>query len=269
MRRMAESFQSDERRLASLVGAAAALPGVLAISLGGSVAAGLADAASDFDLHVYWRAPLATDEQRAAGLAPVADPGSLVAGVQFWGLEDHLRVGGRPAELVYVNFDELRDELARAYGEGLAAEGFATALLYSVAAGRPLHDPQGQLAELQARLASYPEPTRRRLLASHPTLLRAYLKHLRVAQARGDLLFVQHRRYTVQMVWFNALFALNRRYHPGEKRLLAHAAGCPLQPRDLGARWQRAALLPADDTLLAETLSDLIDDLCALIEETP
>lgn len=266
---MAESFEVAERQLAPLVQAAAALPGVLAISLGGSVAAGLADASSDFDLHVYWRAPLATDEQRAAGLAPAADPGSVVAGVQFWGLEDHLRVGGRPAELVYVNIDELRDELARAYGEGLAAEGFATALLYSAAQGRPLHDPQGQLAELRARLASYPEPTRQRLMASHPTLLRAYLKHLRTAQVRGDLLFVQHRRYTVQMVWFNALFALNRRYHPGEKRLLAHAAGCPLQPHDTAARWEQAARLPADDLLLAEALSGLVEDLCALIEETP
>lgn len=266
---MAESFELVERQLAPLVQAAAALPGVLAISLGGSVAAGLADAESDFDLHVFWRAPLATDEQRAAGLAPAAEPGSLAVGVRFWGLEDHLRIGGRIVELVYVNLDELRDELARAYHEGLAAEGFATALLYSAAQGRPLHDPQGALAELRSRLASYPEPTRQLLLASHPTLLRTYLKHLRVAQARGDVLFVQHRRYTVQMVWFNALFALNRRYHPGEKRLLAHAVGCPLQPRDTAARWEHAARLPADDMLLAEMLSDLIDDLCALIEEIP
>ncbi len=87
--------------------AAARIPGVLAVSLGGSFSYGLADAASDLDLHTYARAPLADDAARAAQLAAVADPDSLRVGVTAWGLEDHLRVDGRPVELVYVDLDEL------------------------------------------------------------------------------------------------------------------------------------------------------------------
>jgi hypothetical protein len=252
--------------LQRIAAAGAALPGFEAMSLGGSAGAGLDDAQSDLDIHVYWRPPLATPEQRAAQLAGCADPGSIELEVRFWGLEDHLRVGGRDVELIYVHLEDLRAEVDRAYAEGLGAEGFATAQLYYVANGRPFYDPKAELAALRARLATYPEPTRRRLLESHPALLRAYLRHLRVAQSRGDLLFAQHRRYTIQMVFFNALFALNRLYHPGEKRLLIHAQRCAVQPPDLAARWNHIARLPADDGALADVLDELVDDLCQRIE---
>lgn len=62
----------------------------------------------------------------------------------------------------------------------------------------------------------FPEPTGDLILRHHTPLLGTYVRHLRLAQTRGDLLSVQHRRYTVQMVFFNLLFTLNRRYHPGE-----------------------------------------------------
>lgn len=246
--------------------AAAAIPGVVAVSLGGSFAFGMADEWSDIDLHVYWRAPLASDAERAAVLATVADPGSIRAGIHDWGLEDHFAIQGRLAELVYVHLDDLAESVDTAYDAGLGDEGFATAQLTYVAASRVLHDREGALAALRARLAIYPEATRRRLLASLPNLLNVYLEQLRKAQARGDLLYVQHRRYTLQMVFFNLLFALNRRYHPGEKRLLLHTETCPLRPHECAARWMRVSRLPADDPALAELLASLVGDIRHLVE---
>lgn len=259
--------QTDiEPTLNRIVAQVAGLPGFVAISLGGSAATGLDDAASDLDLHVYWRAPLADTDQRVERLARVADAGSVQANILTWGLEDHIRVGGRLVELVYLSLDDLLAEARRAYGEGLIGEGFTTALLFCAARGRPLHDATGELAALRERLlAEYPEPTRRLLLQHHPDLLRVYLKHLRLAQSRGDLLSVQQRRATVQMVFFNLLFALNRRYHPGEKRLLVHSLSCPLRPAECETRWQHAARLAADDPALAATLGDLVEELCELI----
>lgn len=246
--------------------AAAAIPGVVAVSLGGSLAFGMADEWSDIDLHVYWRAPLASDDERAAILATVADPGSIRAGIHDWGLEDHFAIQGRLAELVYVHLDDLAASVEAAYEAGLGEEGFATAQLTYIAASRVLHDSEGALAALRARLAIYPEATRRRLLGNLPNLLDVYLEQLRKAQARGDLLYVQHRRYTLQMVFFNLLFALNRRYHPGEKRLLIHSENCPLRPEACAARWAHIARLPADDPALAELLASLIDDIRHLVE---
>jgi hypothetical protein len=97
-------------------------------------------------------------------------------------------------------------------------------------------------------------------------VLRYYLELLRISQRRDDLLYVQHMRYSIQMIYFNLLFALNRLYHPGGKRLLAHAQHCAIQPADLAERWNNIARLPADDGALAGRLDELIDDLFWLIE---
>jgi len=258
---------NTEQVLRQTVAATANLSGVVAITLGGSTTTGLDDSASDLDLHVYWRAPLAPAAERAAQLAKVADEGTVETNILAWGLEDHMQMEGRPVELIYVSLQELLTEIEQAYGAGLGSEGYTTTRLFYVANGWALHDPSGELGGIRARLlVAYPEPTRRRLLGDHPELLRIYLDHLRKAQARGDLLFVQHRRYTVQMVFFNLLFALNRRYHPGEKRLLTHAERCQLRPDDLGTRWLHTTRMAADDPALAEILGELIEDLCTLIE---
>jgi predicted nucleotidyltransferase len=247
-----------------IVGAIGDLAGIVAITLGGSVAAGFADESSDLDLHVYAREPLADSQTRSQRLMAIADPGTDVREERSWGLEDHFWMGGRLVELVYVDLDDLLREVDHAYESGLDGEGFVTARLYYAAEGRLLHDPTGEFASLRDRLTAYPEPTRRRLLRSNPDLLRAYLKQLRTAHRRGDLLFVLHRRYSVQMVFFNLLFAINRRYHPGEKRLLRHAERCELQPPDMAARWSTIARLPADDPALPDALESLSRDLIGL-----
>ena len=253
--------------ITSIVDAVKDLSGFAAMSFGGSTQAGFADEASDLDIHVWWRAPLATPDERAARLASCADRDSLTVGITSWGLEDSLAVDGRPVELIYFNLDELKTLADQAYDTGLNSEGYATALLYLVAAGRPIHDPTGALRALRERLNDeFPEATRTTLLRQHPPLLRVYLDHLRLAQRRADLLAVQHRRYTLQMVFFNLLFTLNRRFHPGEKRLLLHMERCPIRPGDCARRWNNAARLQADDPALAVELHSLVEDLIRLIE---
>lgn len=251
---------------ARVVGAVALVPGVVAVSLGGSIASGLADEASDLDLHVYWEEPLTTAEERAGRLAAVADPGSVRAGLTSWGLEDQFSVGGRPVELIYRRWDDVRGEVKQAYGGGLLFTGFTTAALYSVACGSPLHDPSGGLGAARDRLnREFPEATRGALLRREPALLGFHLKQLRRAQGRGDLLFAQYLRYKLQMLFFDVLFALNRLYHPGEKRLVEHSRRCPIRPVECDARWERAAQLPSDDPALVDELGALLGELCDLV----
>jgi predicted nucleotidyltransferase len=257
----------QEAALQRIVAAMADLPGIAAITLGGSTAAGLADAASDLDVYVFYHQPLAASADRAARLRALADAGSLEVGILTFGLEDHLHVQDQLIELVYLDLDRLSAEADRAYGQGLSSEGFTTALLYILFRSQVLHDGAGEATALQARLhAGYPEPTRTRLLREHPDLLRYYMELLRISQRRDDLLFAQHMRYSIQTIFFNLLFALNRQYHPGGKRLLIHAQRCAIQPPDLAERWNHVSRLPADDGTLADRMEDLIDDLCRLIE---
>jgi hypothetical protein len=258
---------NEEAVLQQIVAAMADLPGVAAIALGGSTAAGLADDASDFDVYVYYHQPLAVSADRAVRLHPLADEGTLEVGLTTFGLEDHLYMQGKLIELVYLELDRLSFETDQAYGQGLSGEGYTTALLYILFRSQIYHDATGAATALHARLrAAYPEPTRTRLLREYPELLRYYLELLRISQRRDDLLFVQHMRYSIQMIFFNLLFALNRLYHLGGKRLLIHAQRCAIQPVNLPARWNAIVRLPADDGAVADRLEALIDDLFRLIE---
>ncbi len=260
----AEWAQVVDRVVAVLVD----MPHVVGVSLGGSTGTGLADASSDLDLHVYWRPPLMTPEERASRLSQIGDVGSVRVDVRSWGLEDHVGVSGRLVELIYQHFDDLWGHVEQAYTSALQDEGYTTAQLHSVANGRLLYDPSGTLLALRKRLhTEFPEATRQHLLRYHPALLRMYVNHIGRAQGRGDLLFVQHRRYTVQMLFFNLLFALNRIYHPGEKRLVQHLQRCVLQPHDCTARWLHTTTLAANDSALADALGQLVADLTTLIEQ--
>jgi hypothetical protein len=266
----ANSSLNLDQTLQRIVAAIADLPGVVAITLGGSTAAGLADQASDLDVHVYYHEPLAPSADRAVRLRPLADEGTLEVGIPTFGLEDHLHIQRKLIELIYLDLDQLSTQAHQAYSQGLISEGYTTALLYILARGQVLHDATGKVTALRAQLqTAYPEPTRARLLREHPELLRFYLELLRISQQRDDLLYVQQMRYSIQMIFFNLLFALNRLYHPGGKRLLVHTANCALKPADCAARWTQAARLGADDPRLVELLDALVADLCRMIEETP
>jgi predicted nucleotidyltransferase len=258
---------NQEATLRRIVTVIADLPGVAAITLGGSTATGLADESSDLDVYVFYHQPLATSAERVARLGALADESTLEVGIPTFGLEDHLHMKHELIELVYLDLDRLIAEADQAYDQGLSSEGYTTGLLYILVRSQMLYDATGEVTTLRARLqAAYPEPTRARLLREHPDLLRYYLELLRISQRRDDLLFVQHMRYSVQTIFFNLLFALNRQYHPGGKRLLSHAQRCAIQPFALADRWNHIARLPADDGALADLLDELADDLRRLIE---
>ncbi len=249
-----------------IVGAIAPMPGVVAASLGGSAASGMVDASSDLDLHVYWEDPLAQAAERLEQLAAVADCGSVRVGLTSWGLEDQFSVGGCPVELIYRRWEDMRADVERAYEQGLTGNGFTTAILYTIAHGRPLYDPTGELSATRDRLAEeFPEATHAALLCHQTPLLSFHLEQLRRAQARGDLLFAQHVRFKVQMLFFDVLFTLNRLYHPGEKRLLDHSRRCAIRPTECETRWLRATSLPSDDPALVGELRSLCGELCELV----
>lgn len=243
--------------------AAALLPlaGVAAVALGGSRASGLADAASDTDLYALCPTGVPDAAARVRALAPLAD-GGRVRRETAWGDEDHLHLDGRLVEIVYLDGSVL--DVERFYDPGAEPTGYTTAFLHTLAGAVGVADPDGTLAALQERLRTFPEATRARILAQAPSELAGYLTQLRAAQSRGDWTSVTHRRAALQTAWFDLLFALNRRYHPGEKRLLPHAETCPRRPDALRARWTAAALAPADDPGLPDALAALVDDLLAL-----
>ena len=75
---------------------------------------------------------------------------------------------------------------------------------------------------------------------------------------------VVRRRAGLLDVTVSLLFALNRRYHPGEKRLLAHVASCDVRPINVADRLRAACVAAPDDPSLAEQFVSLIAETVAL-----
>ena len=57
-----------------------------------------------------------------------------------------------------------------------------------------------------------------------------YLAQMKAAIARDDLISLNHRVAVWIASYTDILFAMNRRYHPGEKRLLMYMQGLPDLP---------------------------------------
>ncbi len=250
---------ADRAVAAALVG----VPGVRAVSLGGSRAVGLADGGSDTDLYAWYRGRLADPLVRKAALGERA--ADLVS-YDIFGPEDHWHTAGRLVEVVYLDLDVIESLARVAATDGLAGEVCATAFLHTAYAGVPIEDPYGDLGRLRRDLDTFPEATRRRQLAELPLLAEEFASQLAKAQTRQDWPMVVRRRAGLVDVVVSLVFALNRRYHPGEKRVLVHVGDCDAGPVDLVARLRDACLAAPDDATLAPQLLRLVAETAALYD---
>jgi|BarGraNGADG00312_1021997.scaffolds.fasta_scaffold56171_2 hypothetical protein len=239
-----------------------ALDGIRAVSLGGSRALGMDDAASDTDLYAWYRGPLVGSRLRQQALHSLAD--DSVHPFDAFGPEDHWHSDGRPFEVVYVDLDDIHAQITRARSDGLDGEVCATAFLHTAYASVPIADPYAELDRLHADLTTFPEATRAIQLLRLPVVANEFASQLRGAQSRQDWPMVVRRRAGLLDVTVSLLFALNRRYHPGEKRLLAHVASCDVRPIDMDDRLRTACVAAPDDPSLAEQYLSLITEIVAL-----
>jgi uncharacterized protein DUF4037 len=220
-----------------VAGRLAADPEVEAVALAGSRAGQLAEPASDVDLYVY----AAQEPAPALRAAAAEGAAGLELGNRFFEPGDEWidEATGLGVDVMFRTPAWIEAQLDRVLVRHQPSVGYSTALWHGVRVALPLFDRSGWFAALQARArAPYPEPLRRAVVAHNQPLLRrtqsSFLVQLRRAAARGDAVAVNHRVAAFLASLFDVLFAVNRATHPGEKRLLAHAAAsCPRRPEGL------------------------------------
>jgi uncharacterized protein DUF4037 len=107
-----------------------------------------------------------------------------------------------------------------------ASLGYTTAICYSMERSRVLWDRSGWFAHQRSLLEGYPEGLARAVVQKNLPVLGAiissYEQQIQAAFLRQDLASVNHRVAAWLSSYFDILFAANRQFHPGEKRLLAH-----------------------------------------------
>jgi hypothetical protein len=250
--------------LQEIASAFGSIRGVEAVAWCGSAAMGVADAHSDFDFYVYTNAPVSLESRRELILE--RSQHSQLNNT-FWELEDEwVDREGRRFNAMYRSCDFVLGEIAARLERYSADLGYTTAYCFSVANGFILHDPRQWLSTVQQRLGQpFPEPLIRSIVTKNrPVLGRGmqscYLAQMKAAIARDDLISLNHRVAVWIASYTDILFAVNRRYHPGEKRLLKYMQGLPARPENAVEDIQRLC------TLAGSLSSPIVEQVSALLE---
>lgn len=243
--------------------------GVEAVSWGGSAALQRADALSDYDLYVYSRTPvpLKVRERIVSSRACRYQLDNT-----FWELEDDwTESNGAEFNMMYRSCQEAEEEIERRLRRHVASLGYTTAWCFSISHGQILADPNGWLANLRRQTREpYPAGLVQAILRKNRPVLgggmqSCYLKQIRAAIVRHDPVSLNHRVAAWLASYFDILFAINGRFHPGEKRLLIYAEELPILP-------ERALTDVADLCALAgkldQGITDHVERMLARLDKT-
>jgi hypothetical protein len=210
---------------------AATVPGVLAVTLGGSRAQGRQQPDSDWDFGLYYRGRLDPDDVRALGWqGTVFAPGEWGGGVMNGGA--WLTVEGRRVDLHYRDLDEVSRHLAEAQ-----LGRFKVERLLFYLAGIPTYVVVGELAIARVLVGELPRPgfppaLRERAARFWSDSARFTLDYTeRVYAARGDALGCAGGLARAVVEAAHARLAARGAWALNEKRIVADAGLDGLVPR--------------------------------------
>ena len=223
-----------------LVEAVSAWPEVEAITLGGSRATGDNDEKSDYDVYVYVTAPVSAERRRRLLRNYCSH---MEIDNDFWETEDDCTLNdGTNIDVPYRDLDQFAANVADVVERFQASNGYTTCMWHNMLTSKVLFDRDMRL--LTGNLPSYDA-------------------QIRKAASRGDKIAVNHRMAAFMESYFDVLFALNRRTHPGEKRLDKLAErDCAILPKDFRKNIDTLFdSMYADQAVFSETLGEIVDDL--------
>lgn len=247
----------------------ARVPGVVAVSLGGSHARGTDRPDSDLDLGLAYDAARPfdltalnvlcrdLDDSATAEATPPGGWGPWVDGGAW------LTVQGQRVDFIYRELGRVEKSVEDAlagrvslhaqggHPHGIHGHHYAAEL----ATGVILHDPSGRLERLRARLGGYPAPLAQALGKHYGWQPDIWLYGMEKGLKRGDLHYAQGCAYQVVMALVQLLCARERVWLLNEKGAVALAGALPGAPLHFEARVNAALAgldVPAVRSLAAE-----------------
>jgi predicted nucleotidyltransferase len=248
------------------------------IALGGSHAKGTADAHSDVDVYLFADAFLSAARRVELVTARLGDAAQAVS----WGADDPFVEGGtdfsvdgirvecwlRSARQVESTIaDCVEGRIRRERAVWTAMGYFNYVALGDVHAMRIVDDPRGMLARWKAQVATYPEPLRDAILRRFMAEAAFWPEnpHYLGAVERADVIYTSAIVQQVLQALIQVVFALNRAYFPGEKKLAGALDKLPVAPPNFAARCE-ALLCPGAPPSVAK-LREQRRDLTSLVSE--
>ena len=219
------------------------LPQVESIALGGSRATGRNDEQSDYDVYVYLTAAI-PENQRRIILERYCS--YMEIGNAFWETEDDVTLkNGIDMDIIYRNLENFSHGIASVVDDCHAWNGYTTCMWHNLITARILYDRNGRLLQLQKQYQiPYPQKLKEAIICNNLKLLSGMLPsfdtQIRKAEDRGDLVSVNHRVAEFLASYFDILFALNEKTHPGEKRMQQICSSeCQILPKDFDKNLNR------------------------------
>jgi len=198
---------------------------VEAIALGGSRATGTFDDKSDYDVYVYLYNDLAEDKRREL-LDKYCK--TMEYSNSFWELEDDGVLNNEvEIEFIYRNLNDVKNGIQNVL-EGNVGHGYTTCFIDNVITMKILYDNSKKLTQLQRDLKNTDLSviTQKVIDQNFPLLNRqlpSMYNQIKKAINRNDVHSINHRVTAFFEMYYDILFALNNKTHPGEKRLLENS----------------------------------------------
>lgn len=212
------------------------LQAVEAIALGGSRATGANDKKSDYDVYVYITESI-PESVKSEILSEYCDV--MEISNHYWELEDNCVMKDNiEIDIIYRSIDSFNELLENIVEKHIAFNGYTTCFWHNIITCKILLDRNGRLQAMKKRFSvPYPQELKRNIIKKNMNLLSgclpSYDKQIAKTAARKDFVSVNHRTAAFLESYFDIIFALNEKTHPGEKRLVELAKQqCEILPKD-------------------------------------
>lgn len=238
---------------------------VYAVVLSGSRTSNQNDEMSDYDIYVYSDAEIPV-EFRTELAKKYSDDYEIDNRYFETGDEWKLRESNTGLDFMFRCKNWITDTVDNIYCKNMASNGYSTCFLHNIKTSQILYDKDNWFLNLQNKVNDpYPEELKNNIIKRNIMLISdkknaSYLDQIKLAVKRNDPVSVNHRIAAFMASYFDIIFALNKVYHPGEKRMIKYAQKhCKILPDQFEENINK--LFKAEDKDKTAILETIIKEL--------
>lgn len=237
---------------------------VYAVVQAGSRTSNQDDESSDYDIYIYTDMEIPTDFREE--LAKTYTNNYEINNQYFETGDEWILENGIILDFMFRSPDWIKSSIENVFKKHYASNGYTTCFLHNVATSKILYDKSDWFKNLQNKINQpYPEELQKNIIKRNLMLLKdkkcsSYFDQIKLAIKRQDPVSINHRITAFLASYFDILFAANKIYHPGEKRLIKYAqTHCKKLPQ--GFETDITELLQGQNTNKAVILERMIERL--------
>lgn len=240
-------------------------PQVRAIAIGGSSAANTSDISSDIDVYIFVTEdiPVAEREKLVQKISSKYEVGGEYFGAGDEFFVDRLNI---QFDVMFWNVNWFENIVSNVWEKFYPSNGYTTAFLYTLSVFNIVYDSDNWLQEVKNKLnRDYPEKLQKNIINRNIMLMKdkpfaSYYEQIKKAIERNDVVSINHRIAGFLASYFDIIFALNKKFHCGEKRLVQYCKNnCQVLPEKFEENINDLLTQPNQDTL--KILDEMVENL--------